>query len=266
MSTDLYSITVLALGDEHVDLWVRILHRVEPISSALTFALRLLFDPIEQERVHDAPLAQEIDPQDIFDESFVHANARGFVRAATYLEPVTRGTREGTLRIEVTHPAWIAHLTQGMGWSTTSYGSGDGAPWPGRTRAPGDHVREVSEDPMEGMFTRSRDARMQEFETSLSSFVIPSLGAGHYATREALTGEALTVGALRQLLGQPVLLEVARHGRVVGALIHIVYHGRLTLYHESSDAYGTHQFNLRDLTSAGRAWYVRRVHVDDIGV
>lgn len=107
--------------------------------------------------IKDAPLAREMDVDDYLDEDFIARNVRGFIAGVEILdEPKPDWSELVRMRIETTHPAWVAHLVEGMSWATTSYGSGDGEEWDGSTRRPGDHVDEFSDDPMAGMLSSPR--------------------------------------------------------------------------------------------------------------
>jgi len=238
--------------------------------------------------VKGAPLGGEMDLNDYLEESFIAANAAGFVTSSVIVaeenHPPPYYGDEGydefwqsdnrssaTLRVTPTHPGWIAHLEAGMSWETAAYGTWDAHSWEGRaTRRPGDRIIEVSDDPMAGMHTRTPDdERMKSYVTEhlkLEEYVLPSFGASHYATKEVLEGDQLTVDAVRELVGVPVKVLGGWSGEEVGIIIALSDDGSFTLYAESSGSYGTSGLNVSGVESIGRAWHVRRVSVEDVDV
>lgn len=290
--SSLYDVAVAELGENHVDFDVTVVHPdAGEVPDDATFAFRILYDPIhrypyqDQPEVKGSPLAAEMDLRDYLNESFIQENARGFIASSEYVSeenhPPPYWGDEGyqefwdseqrsvaRIRVTVTHPGWLAHLSVGQSWDTAAYGTYDATAWEGPTRRPGDRVVEISEDPMEGMRTRSRDRRMREYakDLVLDTYVIPVLGVGHYITKDALCGEGITVEAVRELLGCPVLVVGGWRGREVGMLASVSDEGHIQVYNESGGGYGTSGMSLGDLESIGRAWYMRRVSIDEVGV
>ncbi len=293
--SELYAITIASVTSGYADLDVTVVHPdAGPVPDDLTFALRALFGPFieyslqNEPPVSGAPLGREMDLDDYLEESFISANAAGFVTSSEIIaeenHPPPLYGDEGyevfwdsdvrataTLRITPTHPAWIAHLEAGMSWDTAGYGTYDAAPWGDRpTRRPGDRVEEISDDPMEGMHTRGADEeRMKSYvaeHLERSEYVLTTFGPSQYTTKEALSGDDLTVEALRELLGEPVKVLGGWNGHQVGTLLEVSDDGWCLVYAETSGSYGTTGLGIDDIESIGRAWFMRRVDVADVDV
>ena len=293
--SELYSVTVAEVTDEHVDLAVTVVHPdAGAVPDDLSFAFRILYDPFidyslnEKPPVVGAPLGKEMDLDDYLEEGFIAMNAAGFVASSTLIGEENHpppyygdegyeefwengGPSTATLRVVPTHPGWIAHLEAGMSWDTAAYGTWDAVSWGDRpTRRPGDRVEQVSDDPMEGMHTRAKgDERMKSYvveHLERDEYVLTTFGPSHYVAKEPLVGDALTVEALRGLLGEPVKVVGGWNGQSAGTLIQVDDHGNCTIYEESSGSYGTSGLGLSDIESIGRAWYMQRVAVEDVDV
>lgn len=262
MSAELYGIRVLKRGDTFVDLAINVSYPRERLYTDCTFAFRILWEALRKGSA-SPPLARALRHENPFDDSFINQSARGFVASAELLPGATR--EHGTLRIYPTHPAWIAHLEEGFSWSSTAYSTGPGRPWSGPTRHPGDRVLALSDDSEAGMHIREA-LRSQEDTDALgkAAYAVPAHSPERYGTREALSGEALTVSAVRALLGEPVKISGMRYtGDAVGVLVKVTGEGFLSLYEETPEGgYRNRLGRLSQLERIGRAWLLCDVPVD----
>ncbi len=265
MGSDLFDVRVDDLGTTHVDLHVQRVHPdAETVSTDATFAFQLLCDPIlqldEDDRVKQAPLFEEVDVTDYLSDRFVRANARGFVVGASFAR-VNADSTDALLRVQVSHSGWLEHLRVGMRWGTGACSSGDGDPWQGRLRAPGDTRREVSDDPLEGMrLLSSRGRPIDAYEEDC--FVVPRYGAKHYATKTAIVGQDITLDAVASLFRGAVRV-VGSTGGFAGPHVGTFLRGDpdgMTLFQllEDGDS-GTIGFPFSELKSVGQAWYIRKL-------
>jgi hypothetical protein len=146
VSSDLYTVAVESVGGGVATLEVRIVHPdIFVLPTSLTFALQLLVDPIHDWLLGDdlkaSPLVPEVSVKQILNERWVRGNARRFVASLELLSTAhypppgyedpeyedfwDGDDRPGGLyRLTATHEKWLAHLTPGMGWETTSYDMG----------------------------------------------------------------------------------------------------------------------------------------------
>lgn len=136
MST-LYEVSVREIVNETTA--VLDVHVVHPdsmyISPTPGFALMLLWEAVEG----DAPLGTEVDLETALDEGWMRKYARGFVADVELVDVENELPPEaerdydhpywndpdawlrGGLRVRVTDPAWISHISQGLAWDSAAY-------------------------------------------------------------------------------------------------------------------------------------------------
>ena len=290
--SELYSVFIQDVTGEYVDMDVVVIHPdAGPVSTGPCFALMLLYDPIDEynygdeDRVKDSPLAQEMDLDGYLNPEVIKSQALGFISTTelvrehhhpppawgdpSYQELWDSDERpEATLRITPTHPAWIAHLREGMSWETAAYDCGPPHPWERPPREPGDQIRQIAEDPMAGMVAGEVDDENRSMleGAMVEAFIMPELGVSHYTTKERLEGEALTPEALQELLGQPVLSQ-GDWGRLeIGTLVRATDQGQVTIFKQRNGSMGSTGYDISSLEWIGRAWYVERHWADEIDV
>ncbi len=260
----IYSVKVADIGSKHVDFDITVL---DPdagwICDAHTLAFSFLCDPImkfmDDERIQQTPLGQEVDDDDLLDSSFIIDNAAGFIVNSQ----VVSGDpgKQAVLRVTVSHSGWLEQLEKGLSWESASCEDGDPAPWSGPLREPGDTRLEVSDDPLEGMFFVSSSGKpIEAYEEGC--FVVPAFGPKHYVTKEVAT-EEITLDDVRHLFKGAVRI-VGGTGGFKGEHVGCFLKGSpdsIGIYQESRDgsARGTIGFPFGDLQSVGQAWYVRRI-------
>lgn len=297
--TETFAITVTRVQGDEADLEVTIIHpdlTVVPCKKA--FALRLLFEPLSpyspysmEPSLQRSPAAQEVDLEDFADRAFWNLNAQGFIKQISYGtqldhpppypgEPdyeafYQQGRRpRATLRIQVTHPGWLAHLREGMSWSTDAYDLRDGRPWCNRpTRSPGDYIEQISDDPMQGMLRAQLHDRVRAlFEPpdapQVSAYILPLLWSKQYTTKgQELRDALLCPENLTPMLGQPVLAK-GFGAATVGALLHVdPVNQRIQLCRIERDGrLSAPKLYLNQLIAVGRAWHKERVYLWDVEV
>ena len=118
--SSLYKFGVLKLEASKIQITAEVIH---PDSNYLKaspgFALMLLYDNIND----SAPLKQEVDFDDLFEDSWMTTNARAFIKSVTLkLDKLKKNKwKSGVLDIEVTHPAWLEHMKGIDTWDSASY-------------------------------------------------------------------------------------------------------------------------------------------------
>ncbi len=285
--SELYSVSVSRVDGADVAFDVTVVHPdAGPVPDCFFFALQLVYDPIdpysygEEPAVRDCALAKEMDLTDYLSPPWVRTNARGFVASVRvedqenhpppdWEDPRYETFWEGdesswaTLHVTMTHPAWAEHLREGMSWDTAAYGDSS-EPWTRPPRRPGDRTRVRSADPMEGMKRGAKNddnAWMLE-DAQVSEFTLPLHGPANYEVAERLEGDAVTVEALRALLGEPVLMQ-ERGGRLEArSLVGVTDDGVVSTYYESDGSSGGGGTGRDGIEWIGRAWFVRREWVD----
>jgi hypothetical protein len=104
LSSSLYDVTCLERGPDFVRVRITATHPdVEQVPEDVGFALSLLLDAANVRPLH-FPLLREVDFEDVGDDAWLAANARGFVKSVT-LAP-SKDPRVRELRVQVTDPAW----------------------------------------------------------------------------------------------------------------------------------------------------------------
>jgi hypothetical protein len=143
MATSLFHVKVLECSGVDATLELRIITGDQPdFDSGPSFALMLLYDPIDKELALDAPLARAVsvgqttDPKwldehvDEYIDDAVLTNLRNHPVAVDLerMSPEERRDFFGSARapvavfeVTVTKPEWIAHLRRGMEWDTAAY-------------------------------------------------------------------------------------------------------------------------------------------------
>jgi len=146
VSSDLYTVAVESVTGAVARVRVTIVHPdIFVLPTSLTFGLQLLVDPVHDWLLGGAlkgsPLASEVSVKQILNERWVRANARRFVASLELLstahypppgydDPAYEDFWDGEERpggsyhLTATEPKWLAHLSPGMGWETTSYDMG----------------------------------------------------------------------------------------------------------------------------------------------
>lgn len=118
MSTDLFTVTV----DERIDSKTVLLSiqsictEFQYIPDDISFVLMLLHD---SNREHNL-FAQHVKFDTLLAPSWVREHGKGYVKHVELMREKKRPPR-GLLKIEVTHAAWVAHLTEGLSWKTTAF-------------------------------------------------------------------------------------------------------------------------------------------------
>ncbi len=286
--SELYSVSVSKVDGADVSFDVTVVHPdAGPVPDCFFFALQLVYDPIdpysygEEAAVRDCSLAKEMDLNDYLSPAWVRKNARGFVASVRvedqenhpppdYEDPRYESFWEdgesswATLHVSMTHPAWAQHLRAGMSWDTAAYGDSS-EPWTRPPRRPGDRAGVRSNDPMAGMKAgaKSADNAWMLEDAQVDTFTLPLHGPSHYETTHKLRGDALSVDALRALLGQPVLFK-QKGGRLEAmTLVAVRDDGGISLYYESEGSSGGTGCGLERIGWIGRAWYVEKRWVEE---
>lgn len=143
MATHLFHVKVTAVTGDRLSLELRIISAEQPaFPSGPSFALMLLYDPIINEVVRDAPLAAKVTFDDTLCVEWLDMHVDEYIRAtsldqvrnqpiAADLERMSpkqardffKSAKAPSARfsVTVTRPEWIAHLRKGMEWNTAAY-------------------------------------------------------------------------------------------------------------------------------------------------
>ena len=234
MSSDLYEVSARGVeNDTTMVLDLKVVHPdVTTIPATPGFALMLLFEPAEQ----GDPIATELDHDSVLDSAWMRRYARGFVRDVEVVElanePPAAAKNDdehpywkepdrwlrGTIRFEVSDPAWISHLSTGQSWGSTAFESN-------RSFEECDPIRfEPAETPSTA--TDARFAGLMPvppvmFPDLLGSLEsefawIPKYTEKAYVTDETYEGDAITEEVLDSLVGKVV--RYSNHGDHLGVL------------------------------------------------
>ena len=90
-------------------------------------------------------------------------------------------------------------------------------------------------------------------DAQVDTFVLPLHGPRRYDA-DKLQGEALTIEAVRELLGQPVLVQNTGARLESGTLVRATDEGWLSIYAESDGSKGCSGTSLDGIDWIGRAW------------
>jgi hypothetical protein len=143
VATSLFHVKVLECSGVDVKLELRIITGEQPaFYSGLSFALMLLYDPINKGLARDAPLARAVSVEQTTDLGWLHEHVDEYIDDAVLtdlrnhpvavdLERMSPKERRDFFRsarapvavfeVTVTKPEWIAHLRRGMEWDTAAY-------------------------------------------------------------------------------------------------------------------------------------------------
>lgn len=144
MSTDLYRVRVLALDPAERRVIFRVFlvyYDWSGVPTDPSFFLRILWDKADTRFGGGGPLGAEVSVKQFLDESWIDANTQRFVKRVTRLslrnDPPAAGKKpptfvyesfedediltQGDFEVEVTDERWLAHLSVGLTWQTTSY-------------------------------------------------------------------------------------------------------------------------------------------------
>ena len=143
MATDLFHVKVSEVSDTRTVLTLQIITGEQPdFYSGKSFALMLLYDPIVDEKVSDAPLGREVSFDETMNREWLFDHVDEYIQSAVLEEvrnqPVTadlkamspkqrrdfyRSNRAPSARFEiiVTQPEWLAHLRKGMEWDSAAF-------------------------------------------------------------------------------------------------------------------------------------------------
>lgn len=290
--SDLYDVSVATVTDKYVELDVTVVHPdAGGVSEGLCFALSLLADPLDEyvcgreEHVRNSPLFDEIDLDSYLSEEFIRSNARGFVASSKIVESENhpppywgddnydsfwQGDESSwaRLRITPTHPGWIAHLREGMSWDTAAYDCGNPLPWDRPTRYPGDKVKQVTDDPMQGMRSETKNPNNSSMlsDATVKEFILPNEGSKSYTVKEKLEGDAITPAAIKALLGEPVLVQGSGGRLEIGALVRADDEGSFTIYSARDGSQSSRGFSPSSVDWMGRAYFLETFWVDELDV
>lgn len=233
MST-LYTISVHEVEDDTTAvLDVQVVHPDSMyISATPGFALMVLWESTDG----DEPLAAEVDLDTALDAGWMRKYAKGFVTAVELVElenepsPAARddyehaywkepdGWLRGAIRVEVSDPAWIAHLSAGQAWDSAAFESNS-------TFDPCDPIRfeqakapAASDDPRAGLLPVPRIFFLDYLDSVDDEFIwFPKYSDKAYVTEELYEGDALTDEVLDSLVGEVVWYS--NYSDTVGVLL-----------------------------------------------
>jgi hypothetical protein len=225
MST-LYNVSVRSIEDDTTAvLDVKVVHPDSMyISATPGFALMLLWEASEAGEGGD-PLATEVDLETALDAAWMRKYARGFVRGVEIVElqnepPAAAegdydhtywkepdGWLYGAIRVEVSDPAWISHLSAGKSWDSAAFESNstfdDCDPI---QYEPADAAPAASDDPHAGLIPIPRLFFLDYLSALEEDFAwFPKYSDKAYVTDEVYEGEEITDELLDSLVGEVVL-------------------------------------------------------------
>lgn len=120
MGSDLFDVKVISSGGCYLKLGLRALSTDAVLTSDTSFALMVLVDSIVEDEP-GAALAEAVGQDDVLNAEWQQKYARGIVSAVVATSKSTKDPESGSLELEVTHPAWIAHLKRGRSWQTRAF-------------------------------------------------------------------------------------------------------------------------------------------------
>ncbi len=220
MST-LYDVSVRRLeNDTTAVLDVQVVHPDSmSISATPGFALMLLSEPAHG----DDPLAGEVDLETSIDGAWMRKYARGFVRDVEIVEldneppAAARDNRQhayweepdgwlrGTIRIEVSDPAWISHLSADLAWDSTAFEANTSFDACDPIRFEQEQAPAAADDSRAGLIPVPRVFFLEllgDFEDDVVWF--PKYGETAFITDELYEGEALTQEVIESMIGEVV--------------------------------------------------------------
>jgi hypothetical protein len=143
MATQLFKVKVLSKCDNVVILQLRIISAEQPdFCKSKSFALMVICDPIINEVVENAPLAQRVSFEHTLDITWVSKNVHNYIEDCHLYDiknyPITVDLEnlspkqrrdfwksaevpQAVFEITVTNPLWIEHIHKGMEWQTAAF-------------------------------------------------------------------------------------------------------------------------------------------------
>jgi hypothetical protein len=143
MATHLFHVKVIKVSDTRLVLQLRIITGEQPsFYCGKAFALMLLYDPIVNDVVRDAPLSREVSFDNTMDSDWLDEHVDEYIQSTSLDEvrnhPFTadldgmspkqrrdffnsRRVPSARFTVTVTRPEWLAHLRKGMEWDTAAY-------------------------------------------------------------------------------------------------------------------------------------------------
>jgi hypothetical protein len=227
--SDLYRMSVLAKTERAISLRVQCIYPDAYVADDEGFALMALRDGVPYEQ--SCPLSTEVSYEDLMDDVWASRYVRGFVKRVvrrSVEDPAAadRDPESWTLAIEVTDPAWIAHLHDGATWDSRAFSLA-------RSYAEHPPISPTPDVPMEdteGMFLwvprecYVSNRRWTELPPLLE---MPTYSENHYIAGAPIPLETLRPGS--PWVGQPVHV-VPEFGRdEVGALARVDAGGEPTI-------------------------------------
>lgn len=220
MST-LYSVSVRTLEDDTTAILD--MHVVHPdsmyISATPGFALMLLWEASEG----GDPLAGEVDLDTALDATWLRKYAQGFVREVEIVELENEPPAEakddyehaywdepdqwlrGALRIEVSDPAWIAHLSAGKSWDSAAYESNSSFDSCDPILFEQEESPAAAADAHAGLIPVPRILFLDYLSSADDDFVwLPKYSDKAYVTDETYEDDAITDDVLDSLVGEVV--------------------------------------------------------------
>lgn len=220
MST-LYDVSVRRLeNDTTAVLDLQVVHPDSmSISATPGFALMLLSEPAHG----DDPLAGEVDLETSVDAAWMRKYAKGFIRDVEIVEldnepPAAAranhqhayweqpdGWLRGTIRIEVSDPAWISHLAADLAWDSTAFEANTSFDACEPIRFEQEQAPAAADDSRAGMIPVPRVFFLEllgDFDDDVVWF--PKYGEAAYIADEVYEGEAVTEAVIESLIGEVV--------------------------------------------------------------
>ncbi len=234
--SSLYALSVQKIeNDTTLVLDVQVVHPDSMyISGTPGFALMLLSDVAGG----DDPLAGEVDLETALDAGWMRKYARGFVRNVEIVELENEPPQaahddyehaywdtpdqwlRGTMRIEVSDPAWISHLSEGQSWDSAAFepvASFDDCE-PIRFEEADDAPAADSESPHAGLIPIPRLFFLEYLGSLEEDYAwFPKYSDKAYVTEKVYEGEEITDEVLDSLVGQVVWYS--NYGEDVGVLL-----------------------------------------------
>lgn len=233
MST-LYVVRVREIEDDTTAvLDVRVVHPDSMyISATPGFALMLLWEGAES----GDPITAEVDLETLLDADWMRKYAPGIVRGAEIIalenEPPAAADSDyehaywqnpeewlrGTMRVQVSDPAWIAHLSEGQSWDSTAFESNSSfESCEPISFEPQAATPAVSDDPRAGLMPVPRVFFLDYLGAFDDEFIwFPKYSDKAYVATEVYEGVDITDDVLDALVGEVVWYE--NYGDGVGVL------------------------------------------------
>ncbi|MEL6342009.1 MAG: hypothetical protein AAFV53_02675 [Myxococcota bacterium] len=261
MGSDLYSVDASGKGERTISLHILCIHPdVLYVDDSPGFALMTLHSAVPYN--DKAPLTDEISLDDVMDAAWASTYARGFikrVRVSDVQNPLPDEAEYNsdhpywesgawlswTLEIEVTHPAWIAHLEDGMSFESRAFS-------PTRSYQPHPPIEPMPDTPMEdpeGMFLwvpRECFSEMDDEWASLPPLLeIPRFSETHYLIEDKIPISDVHPGS--DLIGQPVWTKTEYGREEVGVLVSVSAPGKVRMGSMGVHSYGMSSYGIEQI-------------------